>query len=550
MIEHPLRSTDDIDRGRAAFARKAWSEAHASLTRADRAHPLEPHDLMALAMTCHLIGRDPEGFDVLARAHSAFLQLDDAERAARCAFWLGFQLFTSGERAKGNGWLARARRVVDEHGIDSPIYGYLLIPAGIDWVQKGEPAEALTAFTNALQIGMHFGDRELETLARQGQGRALVRLGRIAEGVALLDEIMIAATAGEIAPPNVGPLYCSMLEACHEAFDLRRAREWTEALTAWYASQPDLVPFRGNCLVRRAELLHVGGAWSDALEAASMACELLSNPPQAAAGEAFYRAGEIRRLRGDLDDAAAAYRSASEMGHSPHPGLALVRLAQGQREAAVAAIRRALDEAREQRHRSHMLGGYIEVMLATNDVEAARAGCAELAAIAARVDAPFLYALSAQCTGAQLLAAGDAERAIESLREACVLWRELDAPYESARVRVLLAQAQRALGDADGAEMDLDLARRIFVELGATPDVARVDALATRQTGHGAERLTGREVEVLRLIATGKTNRAIAHALHISEKTVARHVSNIFTKLDLSSRAAATAYAFQHELVT
>jgi len=542
------RPVTAADRGREAFARKAWSEAYTELTQGDRAQSLDPNDLALLAMACHLVGRDAEGFDVLSRAYTTFLERDDPEHAARCAFWLGFQLFTSGERAKGNGWLARARRVIDERELDSAIRGYLFIPIGIECLQKGDPPGALSAFTEALELGIRLGDRELQTLARQGQGRALIRLGRIAEGIALLDEIMIAATAGEVSPSSVAPLYCSVLEACHEVFDLRRAQEWTEALTAWYASQPDLVPFRGHCLVRRAELLQVHGAWSDALDAAASACEVLSNPPQPAGGEAFYQAAEIRRLRGDLDGAAAAYRTASEMNRSPHPGLALLRLAQGQHETAATAIRRALGEARERRHRSRLLGGYIEIMLAMNDLDAARAGCQELTEIAAQVDAPFLHAMSAQWTGALRLAVNDAEGAIESMRQACVIWRELGAPYESARVRVLLARAQRALGDADGAEMDLDVARRIFAELGASPDVAGVDALRDSPVAPNDQRLTDREIEVLRLVATGKTNRAIAHALRISEKTVARHVSNIFTKLDLSSRAAATAYAYRHAL--
>ncbi|MFL5614956.1 MAG: LuxR C-terminal-related transcriptional regulator [Gemmatimonadaceae bacterium] len=544
------RQSTTLDRGRAAFARKAWGEAYTLLSGADQEGTFEPGDVAALAMTCHLIGRDSEGFKLLERAHHEFLQRDDHEQAAISAFWLGFQLFMGGERAKGNGWLARARRVIDDRQLDSPTRGYLHMPVGIDCMQKGDAVGALAAFTEALQVGTQFADRELQTLARQGQGRALVRLGRIAEGVALLDEIMIAATAGDVSPPSVGALYCSVLEACHEIFDLRRAKEWTAALTEWCASQPDLVPFRGHCLVRRAEMMHLHGQWSDALDAAASACEWLSNPPQPAAGEAFYQRAEICRLRGDLDAAATAYRAASETGRSPHPGLALVRLAQGQLELAVAAIRRALDEAREQRIRCRVLGGYIEIMLAANDLDAARAGVHELSEIAERVDAPFLYAVAAHWGGALLFAEGDPERAIDALRTAGAIWRELEAPYESARVRVLLAAAQRSLGDEDGAQMDLDLARRIFEELGARPDVDRVAAMQTIHDVPRTEQLTEREIEVLRLVATGKTNRSIAQLLSISEKTVARHVSNIFTKLGLSSRAAATAYAFQHELVS
>lgn len=549
MSNPSVERSDALDRGRAAFARKAWSEAYASLTRADRDSPLDPDDIALLAMTCHLIGRDDEGLDLLARAHHVFLERDDPEHAALAAFWLGFQLFTSGEQAKGSGWLARAQRVVEERRLDSVIRGYLRIPAGIECMRRNAPAQALEAFSEGLQIGIRFGDRELQTLARQGQGRALVRLGRVAEGIALLDEIMIAATAGEVSPPSVGALYCSVLEACHEIYDLRRAKEWTDVLTEWYASQPDLVPFRGHCLVRRAEMMHLQGAWSDALDAAVSACECLVDPPQPAAGEAFYQCGEIHRLRGDLEAAVAAYRRASETGRSPHPGLALARLAQGQSDAAAAAIRRALDEAREQRLRSRMLAGYVEIMLAANDIDAARAGVNELTTIAERIDAPFLHALGAEWCGALLLAEHDNEGAIESLRTACAIWRELEAPYESARCRILLAQAQRALGDRDGAEMDLELARRIFLELGAMPDVERVDAIRAQPAVARTERLTAREAEVLRLIATGQTNRSIAHALAISEKTVARHVSNIFTKLGLVSRAAATAYAYEHDLV-
>jgi DNA-binding CsgD family transcriptional regulator len=539
-----------LDLGRAAFARKAWGDAYAQLTSADRERPLEPHDLVALSMTCHLIGKDPEGLDVLSRAHQEFLKVGDPERAALSAFWLGFQLYSAGEEAKGNGWLSRARRVVDDHELDSAIRGYLLVPVGVGHMRRGDPSEALEAFSGALEIGVRFGDRELQALARQGQGRALVRLGRIAEGIALLDEIMIAATAGEVSPPSVGPLYCSVLEACHEVYDLRRAKEWTEALTAHYASQPDLVPFRGHCLVRRAEMMYLQGAWSDALEAALNACRWLSNPPQPAIGEAHYQRGEVHRLRGEYDEAIAAYRQASETNRSPHPGLALVRLAQRQPDIAASAVRRALDESKEQRHRSRMLGGYVEIMIAVGDVPAARAGVMELAEIARLVGAPFLHALAAQWTGALLIEEGDHEAAMSALRKACVGWRDLAAPYETGRVRVLMGQAQRVLGDEDGARMDFESARRTFEELGAKPDLERVVSMLAAPTVEKRERLTDREVQVLRLIATGRTNRVIAQSLRISEKTVARHVANIFTKLGISSRAAATAYAYRHEIVT
>ena len=546
-------ASSSLERGRAAFARRAWSEAHAQLAAADHEQPLGPEDLEALAMSAHLIGHDPEGADFLIRAHQEYLRLGRAEQAAMSAFWLGFQLFTSGEQAKGNGWLARVRRVVDDHQLDTPIRGYLLLPTGIRCLNTGDAAASLTAFSEAVEIGARFGDRELMNIARQGQGRALIRLGRIAEGIALLDEIMIAATAGELSPPSVGAIYCSVLEACHEVFDLRRAQEWTEALDEWYASQPDLVPYRGHCLVRRSELLQLHGSWSEALDAAVSACEWLSNPPQGAVALAHYQRGEVHRLRGDYAEAEKAYRQASETGRTPHPGLALLRLAHAQQEAASIAIRRALEEAREPRLRARLLAGYVEIMLAAEDLVAAREGAEELTDIATTLGAPYLHALSSMWMGAVLVAEGKHDAALEVLRDACVGWREIGAPYEGGRVRELLALTQRALGDEDSAQMEFDVASRLFEELGATPDTERVKALrqppaaVPSQQSSGA--LTSRELDVLRLIATGKTNRAIAHALHISEKTVARHVSNIFTKLGLSSRAAATAYAYQHDLV-
>jgi DNA-binding CsgD family transcriptional regulator len=211
-----------------------------------------------------------------------------------------------------------------------------------------------------------------------------------------------------------------------------------------------------------------------------------------------------------------------------------LRIAQGQLEAARAAIRRAVDEAKQPASRARLLPTLIEVMLA---------------GIADRLQAPLLRAMATQAQGAVLLAEGDARAALAALREAWTAWQELEAPHEAARTRALIGLACRALGDEDGAEMELDAARWAFQELGATPDVASVESLSRKGSAEAASGLTAREVEVLRLVAAGKTNRAIATDLFLSEKTVARHVSNIFGKLGLSTRAAATAHAYEHGLV-
>ena len=500
-------------------------------------------------MAAYLIGLGAESTDALGRAYQEFLSHGAPARAVRCVFWLAMGLFDRGDHAQAGGWLGRGRRLLDDDRLDCVEQGYLLLPIGLQQSASGEHARAHETFGQAVQIGERFADPDLIALARDGQGRALIDLRRPAEGVALLDEVMVAVTAGETSPAVAGIVYCSVLSACQEIFDLRRAREWTAALSSWCASQPDMVPYRGECLVRRAEILRLQGSWPDAMEEARRANEVLSRPGQRSVGAAFYQLAELHRLRGEFAQAEETYRQAAQLARKPQPGLALLRLAQGQIDAARAAIRRVLDEAKDRRTRAVALGPSVEIMLAAGDVAAARAAATELQEIAAHLDAPLLRAMSAHATGAVQLASGDARAALGTLRQAWSTWLELDAPYEAARVRVLIGLACRELGDDDATALELDQARQAFQRLGAAPDLTRVDSLGRLAPTERAGGLTAREVQVLRLVAAGKTNRAIATALSISEKTVARHISNMFTKLGLSSRAAATAYAYQHDLV-
>ena len=424
--------------------------------------------------------------------------------------------------------------------------GWLLVPAAIQCFDD-DPATAHATFGQAVEIGAHFGDPDLVAMARNGQGWALIRLGQTAAGVTLLDEAMVAVTAGEVSAFVAGGVYCAAIEACQEIFDLRRAREWTAALTRWCESQPDLVPYRGQCLAYRAEIMRLHGDWPDAMEEAQRARERLTGHP--AVGMVLYQQGELHRLRGDFAEAEEAYRQANQWGHSPQPGLAELRLAQGDVAAAAAAIRRVVDETQDRVARSRVPAASVEIGLAVDDVGAARAAADELSHIAADLDAPLLQAAAARATGAVLLAEGDARAACYTLRRAWTAWRELDAPYEAARVRVLVGLGCRALGDEDTAGMELDAARVVFEQLGAAPDLARVDSLVRRAPSGEPHGLTPRELQVLRLVTAGWTNKAIAAELVLSERTVDRHVSNIFTKLGVSSRAAATAYAYEHRLV-
>jgi DNA-binding CsgD family transcriptional regulator len=541
-------TTEALGRAREAFDRRAWRESFDYLSIADGETPLDAEDLERLAAAASLIGRDEFSVEIWTRAHQAFLDRGDIDRAARCACWVAFQLLITGKTARGSGWIARARRLLEGGPRVDGVQGWLLIAVAMQHAVEGAADAACAAFTEAAEIGDRCRDTDLSTLARHGRGRALIRLGKTAEGVVLLDESMVAITADQVSPIMVGGVYCSVIAACHEIFDLRRAQEWTAALNEWCTSQPDVVQYRGFCRVHRSEMMQLHGAWPDALHEARCACEQGSElPVHPAAGESMYRQAELHRLRGDFVVAEDAYRQASQFGRTPYPGLAQLRLAQGQVEAATAAIRLALDESTRQT-RARILPAYVEIMLAALDLAAARAAAAELTTIAAGLDAPFLYAVSAHASGAVLLAEQDARGALGALRRACALWRELDAPYEAARSRALVAVACRALGDDDGADMEIDAARQIFTQLDAAPDVHRLGLLARQAESKPTSGLSAREAQVLRLVATGKTNRAIADELRISEKTVARHVSNIFVKLNLSTRAAATAFAYQHDL--
>ena len=545
------------ERGRSAYRQREWATVCALLSAADRESPLEPDDLELWVTAAYLSGRDDVGDDLSARACRECAGSDPA-RAARHASRLAILLLLRGEAARSGGWLTRARRLLDRRGGDCAERGYLLVPAALQHLVEDDAASAEAASAEAAATGERFGDPDLVALGRLGVGQALVAAGRTAPALALLDEVMVAVTSEEVSPIYAGIVYCAVIETCQEVFDLRRAREWTVALTRWCEAQPDLVPYRGQCLVHRSEIMLVHGAWPDALDEARRACDSLAGHP--AAGAAFYQLAEVHRLRGEFDQAEEAYRQASRWIPDPQPGLALLRMTQGQVDAAAAMLRRALDgtvrfvalrraariePAPPAAVRCRLLAAHVEVMIAAGDLAAARDGVDELGAIADRVGAPLLQAMALHAGGAARVAEHSPDAA-DVLRRAWRAWQDLDAPYEAARVRVLMGIACRQLRDPDSADMEFDAARLVFEQLGALPDVDRLRAFS-RSAGAGP--LTAREMQVLRLVATGMTNRAVAAELFLSEKTVARHVSNIFTKLGVSSRAAATAHAYEHGLV-
>jgi DNA-binding NarL/FixJ family response regulator len=536
--------------GRERYAQRAWRAAHELLSAADRESALGADDLERLAMAAYLVGRDDEYLAVLERAHQAHQEARECLRAARCAFWIGLRLLLKGEGGPASGWLARAQRLVEREGCECVEQGYLLVTLSQQQVMGGDFDAALATAGHAVEIGERFGEADLVACARHLQGRILMQQGRVAPGLALLDETMVAVVAGELSPLVTGLIYCSVIEGCHEVFALSRAREWTAALAQWCAEQGEMVAFTGVCLVHRAEILHLQGAWSDASEEARRACERCTqfSANQRATAAAYYQQGEMHRLRGDFEAAEESYRSASHYGLDPQPGLALLRVAQGRVDAAVTAMRRILGASPDRVPRTRLLPAHVEILLLAGDVSEARAAQEDLERIACELDTEVLRAMAAHARGLVELESGDAAAALASLRSAWDIW-QVEAPYLAARARAAIGAACRALGDAEGAALEWDAARAVFDELGARPDIERLDALVRVRPAQGNQVLSPRELQVLRLVARGKTNRKIASELYVSEKTVDRHVSNILTKLNVRSRAAATAWAYENALI-
>ena len=541
-----LSAGEELERGRESYAGSQWAAAYASLTRADELDSLSADDLVLLAISAYMLGREDECLRMLERACQGYAEAGEPRQATRCAFWIGMTLALRGEMGPGSGWLGRAHRLIEREP-DCVEHGYLLLPVVFQHEAEGDPDGAAATAAAAVEIAGRFGDRDLFALAVHTQGEVLVRSGKVTEGLRLLDEAMVAVLEGGLAPIVTGIVYCGVILACEQVYELRRAKEWTAALTRWCEAQSDLVAFTGRCLVHRAQILQLQGEWGEALADAGRAVtrsEQAMN--EAAAARACYLEGEVHRLRGEFSKAEEAYRRSSRLGGEPQPGLVLLRLAQGKRDAAAASIRRVVTERTDRLRRAALLPAYAEIMLAAGEVDEAREACEELEAICAECESEMLRAMLAGARGAVELATGDAAGALADLRRCVQIWNELEAPYEAARARVIVGVACRALGDEDAFSLELDAARAAFEELGAAPDVASVDAL--RGSGGETYGLSARELEVLRLVAAGKSNREIASALVISEHTVARHVQNILRKLGVASRTAAGAFAFEHGL--
>lgn len=531
-----------------SYREQSWTETYKALKK--REETLKTGELYQLAVAAYLLGKDVESIDILSTTHHHFLKTENVSQAIRCAFWIGMLLMIKGERSRGGGWFSRAQRLAEEHPCKGTENGLLLIPAGLKSLSTGSADIAYANFKKACEAGKGYNDPDLTTLSLLGQGQAMVQLENISKGMALLDEAMVATESADISPLVLGIVYCAVIETCLKVYDIRRAQEWTAVLSQWCESQPDMLPFRGQCLIRRSQIMHIHGEWSKAQEEMQRACRILSKPPgEPAAGEAYYLLAETFRLRGDFQQAEECYIEANRWRRKPQPGLALLRLAQNEKELAVNGVQRALDETNTPLQRIKILPAYIDIMLGREKITEARSAVNELIAAAEKYDTTYIQAITAYCQGALLLKENKPAAAVKALCKSLNFWNELDAPYRAATTRLLLGIAYKDQRDQDTAMMELTAAQRIFKDLKALPDLKKVEALLEVRHEPDLHGLTSRELQVLLLVAGGKTNKTIADKLSISERTVERHLSNIFNKLQVNSRTEATAFAYKNHFL-
>jgi DNA-binding NarL/FixJ family response regulator len=539
---------DDLHRAREAYERREWLRAYRTLSDLDES-ALTAGDYTALAITAYLLGRRNDCVQASQRAYQVTAEQGEPLAASRSALWLALVLFEGGEEAIASGWMERARRLLAEVEDDVVEHGYLLQLQAYGHIIRGELAAAAVGATQVTAYGRRFHDPDLLTVGLSFQGRIEIYSGRVADGLRVLDEAMVAVLAGEVSPVYSGLVYCSAIEACQEVSDLGRAGEWTHALSTWCDSQPGLVAFTGQCSVHRGQLMRLHGAYAEALAELERAVTryVAIDGRHPAVGLACYERGETHRLRGELDAAELAYDQASAYGHPVQPGRALLWLGGGRVEDALAVSRRLLAEATDPVHRSGLLPAVVEVLLASGDVETGAEAVRELTELAGTFGCSALVAAAAAASAQLALARGDPAATLSPARAGLVGWARLEAPYEAARCRVLLGRALRMMGDEASAVGYLTEARRAFAQLGAAAAERETAELLGEDDVPGG--LTPRELEVLRLVAAGRSNPEVASELLLSEKTVARHLSNIFAKLDVGSRTAAAAFAYEHRLV-
>jgi DNA-binding NarL/FixJ family response regulator len=533
-----------LERARAAYADRQWSQAREAYLAARAAAPLSAEDMAALSDAAWWEGAIDESLSACEEAYRLFLHGDDPRPrpAAMLAIEIGFSWYLRGEEAMGSGWISRARRLLEAES-DCAEHGYLQSLAIDDALGAGDFIGAIEAARAVAAVGARHGDEALSSYALVGEGVALIKQGRVRDGLAVLDEAMLAVVAGRVRPTWAGNIYCQLMSVCAELADLRRAQQWTDATARWCEGFSNAVMFVGVCRVHRAQLLQVHGDWASAEEEIAQVCRDLAAMNVGAVGLALYELGEVRRMRGDLPGAATAYAQAHEHGKEPQPGLALVWVAEGKPSAALQALAACEARTNDPLAKTRLWEALVQAAVAAGDLAAARAAAGALDETAATYASPGLLAAAAQSRGLLCLAAGDAAAAVEALRSACRQWQDLEAPYRVAQTRLALAEALEHSGDEHGAALERDAAATALARLGAVPPMPAGRPVVL------PDGITRREAEVLALVARGLTNREVADALVLSERTVARHLANLYTKIGVTTRTAATTYAHRHGLI-
>lgn len=531
-----------VDRARQAAEAQDWATAFEQFSQLDNASTLEAEDLEVFAQAAWWQGRLDVAIHAHERAYQAFSKSGRIDAAVMCSLFLFYDYINQGDFAVGMAWQGRAARLAKEIP-GSPAEGYVGVVACGAAYGEGNLESCLSQAKRVTELGEKHGDPTLMAWGLHWEGLCLIKQGQLNEGWTLLDEAMLEVSMKQVQPIWAGFLHCSTIQICEELGDPRRGWQWVETTERWLSSAADGSVFPGICRMFKARLLQERGTWEEAEAEASRVSQELRTRQVRTAARGYYEVGEIKRLRGDLKSAEELFTQAHQMGFDPLPGLALAHLAQGRLETAADLIERALDEAPDRLNRAKLLPARVQISLARKDETAATQAAEELAATATDYHSPRLTAATYAARGALLLFRTDPEEALVQLREAVRLWSELDCPYEEGLARVLSGKALRALNHEDGAKMELKAAREIFARLGSTAELQRTEQLLGDANPGG---LSDREVDVLRLVAEGRTNKEIAAELFISENTVARHLSNIFLKLDISSRAAAAAYALKH----
>lgn len=551
MAVHLVKYRRDMTHDGVVDPTEHWHRRRAELLATDADEPLSAAAWNDLAEAHFWADELIESLDARRQAYRLAAAADDHPLAGRVAWRLFYEHFLVGEDSVAHGWLARCRHHATTAG-DGALEAWLAIAEGDIALRRGDVEHGLELAADALAVGRAAADADVTAMALQVTGRARIEAGDRRQGLGDLDEAMVAVINDELDPLFTGWIFCNVIATCYSLGDLRRATEWSDAAMRWCSALRDGRLYRGLCRVYAAELACLRGEWEAAEAGAAQAIDELMTHDARYAGEAVYLRGDLLRLRGRGDEAEAAFTEAHRLGRVPQPGLALLRLAEGRTSEAGAAIRSAVASGPgAPLPRARLLGAALDIFLRQGRLEDADRVVDELGSLRDS-DAPFFEAFHAAAVGRLAAARGEVGEGLRHLRLACETLRGLGFRYDMACGQLELAILAADSGDNDTARMEFAAALAGFESLGAHQDAERARAAASSlPSDHASDSgpLTERELDVLRLVGTGMTNRQIARDLNVSHHTVGRHLSNIFIKLGVRSRAAATASAIQLGLV-